>query len=154
VPIGSLQDALNTLEERHDVDVEVLSNHVRENFNGSMLSLRQLEPIISEILRRFKHLPRKIAVNGEYPTIAGHRTFKSWCDGVLHRTPRAVRYMLAGGNKKRQTSKQESVSPLDAVAILNYLDRHVSKLDKTQRRLLSQGISQLLTRLEGSIQHE
>jgi len=151
VPIGSLQDALRTLEERHDVDIEVLSNHVRENFNGSMLSLRQLEPVIGEILRRFKHLPRKMGVNGEYSTIAGHRTFKSWCAGVLKRTPRAVRYMLAGGNKNRQKSVKESVSSLDATAILSYLDSHVGNLDKIQRRLLAQGISQFLIRLERSI---
>ena len=56
-----------------------------------------------------------------------------------------------GGNKTRSVSKKETVSTVDAAEILNYLDDHVSDLDRTQRILLAQGMSQVLVRLETSI---
>ena len=43
--ISDLQAALAAITDRHDVDVEDLSNHIRDNFSGSLLSLKQLEPL-------------------------------------------------------------------------------------------------------------
>jgi hypothetical protein len=152
-PMSALQAALAAIAERHDVDVEDLSTHIQENFSGSLMSLKQLEPLVSEILRRFKRLPRKRNVDGTHPNIAGYRNFKSWCEGILHRSDRTVRYMLNGGNKKRKDSKvqAESVSALDAAKILKYLDTHVSDLDLPQRKLLAQGLPQFLNRLKRSV---
>ena len=63
--------------------------------------------------------------------------------GVLNRSDRTVRYMLAGGNKKRKHSKgrRESVSVLDAAAILKNLDSRVGKLDPSERKLLVEGLA-------------
>src|SRR5712671_3284557 len=95
---------LQLLENRHETPVEELSEFVSANFNGNLLTLRQLEPYITEIKRRFKTLPRKQGVDGRYQMIAGHRTFKSWCKGVVGRTDRCVRYMLAKSKKEEQQS--------------------------------------------------
>src|SRR5580693_6539200 len=117
-----IQEVLAVLDSRHEMDVEILSKRIQDNFSGSMLSLKQLKPLIVEILRCFKTMPRKKRLDGTYPTIAGHRSFCAgkkdsvgWCMGVMGCNARTVRYMLAGGNKNRGTlkSKMETVSVLD-----------------------------------------
>jgi hypothetical protein len=106
---------LSLLDRRHEVPPEELSEFVSTNFGGNLLTLRQLEPFISEIRRRFKILPRKANLGG-YKTISGHRSFKTWCSGVLGRTDRTVRYMLAKSkNEEKKLQKQaETIS-----AVLN-----------------------------------
>jgi hypothetical protein len=159
---SDLQTILQLVPERHEMDGDSLSNHIRDNFSGSLLSLKQLEPFVSEILRRFKRLPRKKSVDGTYSTISGYRSFGAgkidnvgWCQGVLHRSDRTVRYMLKGGNKKRKEPKTqvESVSVLDAAALLKYLDRHIGDLDSTQQKLLVEELAKTVARLEKSIEH-
>ena len=124
------------LDARHDeMTAEELTYLVQSNFSGSLLSLRQLKPFIEEIKRRFKHLPRKIGVDGQYRTIAGHRNFKSWCAGVLNRTDRAVRFMLAKAredekkpeDKKKPKDKTEDVSVLLG-RVESCLFRNISKV--------------------------
>ncbi len=150
---SDLQTVLQLLPERHEMDGDALSNHIRDNFCGSLLSLRQLKPFVQEILRRFKCLPRKKSMDGTYPTISGHRTFKSWCGGVLHRSDRTVRYMLKGGNKKRKTSdgQVDTVSALDADAILKYLTKFVGKLHPQQKELLTEELRRLLYEVRKSL---
>jgi hypothetical protein len=156
--IDDLQATLETLDSRHAMGSDELTKYLYENFAGSLLSLKQLQPLIAEVLRRFKQLPRKQSVDGTYPTIAGYRSFGvsnrepiGWCQGVLHRNARTVRYMLAGGNKAKSQPKKERVS-VDAVAILKYLDEHISELDGTQQKILARGLTSFLTRLKRNIE--
>jgi hypothetical protein len=62
--------------------------------------------------------------------------------------------MLKGGNKKRQKPKAENVSVQDAAALLKYLDKHVSELDAVQRKLLAQGLTQVIARLKRGFEYE
>lgn len=107
-----MKSNLALLENRHDIPPEELSNFIADNFGGNLLTLRQLEPYIVEINRRFRHLPRKASVDGKYKAISGHRNFKDWCSGVLHRTDRAVRYMLqkARGDERKPKNETETIS--------------------------------------------
>jgi hypothetical protein len=180
---SSTPEVLAALEIRHGMDADVLTQHIAANFSGSLLSLRQLKPFIEEILRQFKHLPKKKSVDGTYPAIAGYRTFNDvpakcltchkahakrkpathafvidpqntgrpgWCWGVLHRKPRTVDYMLAGGNKHR--TKKETVSTVpDAVAILEYVENHASDISIEQRKILAAGLEKVATRLKRSV---
>lgn len=146
-----IQEVLATLDSRHEMDSDDLSNHIRDNFSGSLLSLKQLEPLITEVLRRFKHLPRKKSVDGTFPSIAGHRTFKSWCLGVLHRNDRTVRYMLTGGNTKRGSLKQqvEIVSAsLDINLVMRYLTTKIGTLNKHKQERLARRLGQFVETLD------
>jgi len=150
---SDLQAVLAVLDTRHEMDDESLSSHIQDNFSGSLLSLAQLQPLIVEILRRFKHLPRKQSVDGTLPTIAGYRTFKSWCMGVLHRNDRTVRYMLAGGNANRGSLKHrmETVSVLDIELVMRYLNTKVGTLDRPKQEKLSQELEQFVETLNGQL---
>jgi hypothetical protein len=86
---------------RESMTDDSLTQYAREHFSGSLLSLRQLEPLIREVKRRFRHLPRKLGVDGKRKTISDCTKFSDWCQQVLQRSDRTVRYMLAGGNTKR-----------------------------------------------------
>jgi len=156
----SIQDALQAIESRHEDDAETLSIRIQENFSGSLLSLRQLEPLIREILRRFKRLPRKAGVDGKFATIAGHRSFGpgkvdkvGWCQGKLKRSDRTVRYMLSGGNRKRKEPRVETVSSLDAATVLKTLDRNIGRLDANQQKILAHALPAVLSRLIGELKN-
>jgi hypothetical protein len=107
-----MQPDLSLLARRYEVSPEELSEFVSANFGGNLLTLRQLEPYITEVKRRFRLLPRKAGIDGKYKVIAGHRSFKSWCQGVLGRTDRTVRYMLAKSKNEEQRlgKRTESIS--------------------------------------------
>jgi hypothetical protein len=151
--ISDLQAALTAIAERHDVDVEDLSVHIQENFSGNLMSLKQLEPLVSEILCRFKHLPKKRKVDGTYPNIAGYRTFKKWCLGVLNRSDRTVRYMLNGGNKNRKGFKigVATVSVLDIDGVMHYLKTNLRSLDRPKQEKLAHELEQFLDELNISL---
>jgi hypothetical protein len=137
---------LQLLENRSTLPADDLSKHIQDNFGGSLLSLRQLEPFISEMLRRFKRLPRKVGVDGNRPTIAGCTSFKIWCSTVLHRTDRCVRYMLkrsqSGTIKKTKTEKLSAKHT--SARVLKYLDRQLSNANEAERTFLVQEISKTL----------
>jgi hypothetical protein len=127
---------LRLLERRHDMPPEELSEFVSVNFGGNLLTLRQLEPFITEIKRRFKTLPRKAGVDGKYKMIGGHRSFKSWCHGVLGRTDRTVRYMLSKSkNEERKPNKEAETISAVLIRCVNYITRQ--RLDEeTKNRIL------------------
>src|SRR5258708_786896 len=106
------------------MDAEELSQFVSTNFGGNLLTLRQLEPFITEIKRRFKTLSRKKGVDGKYKLIGGYRSFKSWCHGVLGRTDRTVRYMLSKSKNEEQKPEKEAET-ISAVLTrcLTYINR-------------------------------
>ncbi len=126
---------LKLVEKRHDVSPEILTRYIADNFVGNLLTLRQLEPFISEVKRRFKILPRKKDITGNYKTIYGCRTFKAWCLGVLHRSDRTVRYMLAkahGDKKKNTVERAETISAVSS-RILAHIERQTKKFTEDER---------------------
>jgi hypothetical protein len=143
-------DVCSALDARHDeMTAEELTNLVQSNFSDSQLSLRQLKPFIEEIQRRFKHSPRKIGVDSEYKTIAGHRNFKSWCSNVLHRTDRAVRYMLVKAHnetKKKKENKTEEVSVVSA-RVEKYLTNQTNKFEGSERAKFLKVVEECVTTL-------
>ena len=79
------------------VDSETLGRFVRDGVIRVAQKLVELKPYVEELYRRLDR--------GE--VILGCSTKKEFCQQVLQRTPRAVRYMLDGGNHNRG----ETVSP-------------------------------------------
>ena len=138
VDVHDVSQVLAVLDVRSDYETtgEQLTDYICSHFSGSLLSLRQLEPFIKEIKRRFKTLPRKRGVDGEYKTISGHRSFKSWCS-VLNRSDRAVRYMLAKARpekdkKKKDVEAAETISALSD-RLVKYVVRNIETLESDQR---------------------
>jgi hypothetical protein len=87
-----------------DMDSDALGAFVRDGMLGVAQKLVTLKPYIEELYRRIDR--------GE--TILGCSTKKEFCDRVLLRTPRAVRYMLEGGNHRRTQDEGEIVSPQES----------------------------------------
>lgn len=109
-----------------------LAEHVRDGIGGVYFSMAMIAPYIQELWRRFETL-------GAGESISGCRTKKEYCETVLNRTPRAVRYMLAGGNpvSKRNPGKQrETVSSSGEPAPVHNADAasgsNIQKLQKVQ----------------------
>lgn len=119
---------LELLNKRHEVPDEALTAHIAQNFSGSLLSLRQLAPFVAEIRRRFKILPRKRGVDGQHKTISGCRTFKSFCETVLHRKPRTVRHALRGLEILRTEKEAPSKAAIIA-ALARYIARRCETLN-------------------------
>lgn len=81
---------------------EALGVYVRDELVGIATKLVTIKPYVEELWRRFE--------NGE--TILGCSTKKEFCEQVLQRTPRAVRYMLEGGNPDNAKQlTEEIISP-------------------------------------------
>jgi len=80
-----------------EINSETLGLFVRDGMIGVATKLVELKPYVEELWRRIDR--------GE--VILGCSTKKEFCQQVLQRTPRAVRYMLDGGNHNRG----ETVSP-------------------------------------------
>ena len=85
---------------------QALVTHIVDTLSHALTaSLKELEPYIREVWHRLD--------NGEIIEVGKdkYRTRQEFCDGVLHRTYRAVHYMLNGGNQKRV-----SLSGIQAIA--------------------------------------
>lgn len=97
-----------------------LGEYIATSITGLFTTLEDLKPYIEELWVRFddinivefyeeratrdKKLSREEWENRPQKSICGCRTKKEYCEKILHRTPRAVQYMLSGGNpvSKRQ----------------------------------------------------
>jgi hypothetical protein len=96
---------MDLLKNLHEVDGEKLGEYIEGRLGGVCTTLRHLQPLIVEIKRRFKLLPRGKRMDGTYNTIRGCRTFKEWVATKLKRTDRAVYYLLSGGNPQNEKAK-------------------------------------------------
>lgn len=98
---------------------DALSSHVENGVLGVGKALADLRPYIEELWTRFDVLEP-----GQ--TIRGCRTRKQYCAKVLQRTPRAVRYMLDGGNPI--SKRGETVSPAEVVpkAVIDHVFEKLS----------------------------
>jgi hypothetical protein len=73
---------------------EALAQSIITTINSISAKLIDLEPAIRRLWAEFENLPK-----GE--TIRGCATKKEFCEKHLHRTPRAIRYMLNGDSNQR-----------------------------------------------------
>lgn len=87
------------------LDGEKLGEYIEGKFGGVCTTLCHLQPLIEEMKQRFDLLPRGRRTDGTYATIRGCRSFKEWVENRLHRTARAVYYLLAGGNPQNKQLK-------------------------------------------------
>lgn len=83
---------------------EALAQRIVEQCSFMLVALADLEDDIRSLWDEFERLPK-----GE--TILGCTSKKEFCEKKLGRTPRAVRYMLDGGN---QNNGGEIISPAKA----------------------------------------
>jgi hypothetical protein len=79
----------------------VLAKRVITSVKSVLVELKDLEDDIRQLWVEFENLPTS-------EKILGCSTRKQFCERRLGKTPRAVRYMLDGGNHKRG----ETVSPM------------------------------------------
>jgi len=102
-------------------DRELLAQRVIDGCTVISATLKSLEPDIRKLWLEFDKL-----TSGE--RIHGCKTKREFSDRYLGRTPRAIRYMLAGGNPSNQ-SKGEIISPaLDVFdAAYQYLSAFTSE---------------------------
>ncbi len=90
---------------------EALAQRVITAVSSISCKLSELEADIRALWVEFENLPK-----GE--TILDCSTKKEFCEKHLHRTPRAVRYMLDGGNDAYVPVGQgETISPASAPAV-------------------------------------
>jgi hypothetical protein len=80
---------------------EALGLFVRDGLTGVATKLAELRPYVEEVWRRLE--------NGE--TILGCKTKKAFCEQVLHRDTRTVRYMLNDGNHCRGAETVSAPTP-------------------------------------------
>jgi hypothetical protein len=85
------------------LDREVLAQRVIACIGSIATKLAELEPDIRQLWVEFENLPK-----GE--TIRGCTTKKEFCEKHLHRTPRAIQYMLDGGNAANMAQRRENIS--------------------------------------------
>ncbi len=89
-------------------EAENLARRVLARMDSLAAKLRNLEADIRQLWVEFDKLQ-----DGE--TILGCATKKEFCEKKLHRTPRAVQYMLAGGNPDN-AKPSEIISPSPSAA--------------------------------------
>jgi hypothetical protein len=87
---------------------EALAQRVKDNFGVVAAKLSELEVDIRALWVEFEQLE-----HGE--EIMGCITKAQFCRRVLHRTPRAVQYMLAGGNRSEKLSLLNGPLPMPDV---------------------------------------
>jgi len=75
------------------IESQALSIFVRDEVLGVATKLIKLRPYIEELWHRFDQ--------GE--VILGCSTRREFCERVLHRMPRTIRYLLTGGNRKGES---------------------------------------------------
>ena len=91
------------VQHRETLDNDELASYIE----GAVLTLRIVAPLVEEMKRRFQNLDRSKQVNGKYNTIRGCRSFKEFCETVLHRTEQAVYLMLRNNDAKPKPPKSE-----------------------------------------------
>ena len=95
----------------HDLSNDALAKHLlNSGLRETLPKLTELLPYLEELTKRFTHLRK-----GQ--TIMGYTTMDAFCRVELHRTSRAVRYALSGGNPNNK-KKNEVCEPKNFWAAL------------------------------------
>jgi hypothetical protein len=96
-------DLKSAVKHRETLNDDELAGYIER----AVLTLKMVAPLVAEMKRRFQNLDRSKQVDGTYKTIRGCRSFKDYCQTVLHRTEQAVYLMLRGDEAKPKPSKSE-----------------------------------------------
>jgi hypothetical protein len=84
----------------HDLSNDALAKHlINSGLRATLRKLTELLPYLDELTKRFTHLRK-----GQ--TIMGYPTMDAFCRVELHRTSRAVRYALSGGNPNNKKNEE------------------------------------------------
>jgi hypothetical protein len=84
----------------HDLSNDALAKHlINSGLRATLRKLTELLPYLDELTKRFTHLRK-----GQ--SIMGYTTMDAFCRGELHRTSRAVRYALSGGNPNNKRNEE------------------------------------------------
>jgi hypothetical protein len=85
------------------MDSEQLADYVTHGWGTALLNLVELKPYVEALWQHFDSLPK-----GE--AIAGCKTRKEFCYKLLHRSPRAIQYMLYGRAPAKIRPREDSQS--------------------------------------------
>jgi hypothetical protein len=86
----------------HDLSNDGLAKHlINSGLRATLRKLTELLPYLDELTKRFTHLRKN-------QSIMGYTTMDAFCRGELHRTSRAVRYALSGGNPNNKKQGEEN----------------------------------------------
>lgn len=119
----------------HEMDSESLGILVRDGIIGVATKLVELKPYVEELWRRLE----------SSEVILNCSTKKEFCQQVLQRTSRAVRYMLEGGNHNRgetvSPSKSRKSTPhqVNDAEFAKYEASHHKDVRKSAQNMLAQG---------------
>jgi hypothetical protein len=84
----------------HDLSNDALAKHLlNSGLRATLRKLTELLPYLDELTKRFTHLRK-----GQ--SIMGYTTMDAFCRAELHRTSRAVRYALSGGNPNNRKNEE------------------------------------------------
>jgi len=92
------------VKQRTTVDATELASYTRTLIGTKMRDVLVARPLLKEVKRRFKILPREKQVDGTYLEIDGATSFEKWCEKheKFIGSSRNAYYILNGGNKNRK----------------------------------------------------
>ena len=92
------------VKQRTTVDATELASYTRTLIGTKMRDVLVARPLLKEVKRRFKILPREKQVDGTYLEIDGTSSFEKWCEKheKFIGSSRNAYYILNGGNKNRK----------------------------------------------------
>jgi hypothetical protein len=111
----TLPEQAEIISAARDMGDEELAAFVSKTYISAFNTLRGAEPYIRELHERFLKLKF-----GQ--SICGCTSWKGFCETVLNRSDRAVRYMLAGGNPSNNKAKIYGSLSRESVKKLEELD--------------------------------
>jgi hypothetical protein len=95
---------------------DALAQKIVDGVGALLITLKEMRADIVLLWAEFDRLEKG-------GTILGCATKKAFCERYLHRTPRAVRYMLEGGNSANQ--REEIISPAAPLPIRAFCGDYV-----------------------------
>jgi hypothetical protein len=106
VPPFSPDQITAMVKQRTTVDATELASYTRTLIGTKMRDVFVARPLLKEVKRRFKILPREKQVDGTYLEIDGATSFEKWCEKheKFIGSSRNAYYILNGGNKNRKPS--------------------------------------------------
>jgi hypothetical protein len=131
------------VKQRHDVDATELAIYTRNFISTKMRDVLVARPLLVEVKRRFKNLPREKQVNGLYLEIDGATSFEKWCEKheKLIGSSRNAYYILNGGNKNRTPSSARRGAPWSKMDGGETVLEAFSTIQKDIRRCVAPGDS-------------
>jgi hypothetical protein len=115
--------------QRHDIDGDSLFSYLKSNYDSGVRTADMILALAIELRRRFSLLPKK-KVNGEYPTIGGHRSFFAAFHDITGKSGRTGYYLLNDAETKdaRNTGRRKKAKETKKLS----LGERIIKADKAK----------------------